>query len=63
MEMPRRQDGYVPRDLTCIDARRPEELDYWSRTLETDKEKIRRAVEKVGPVLETVKKELGIAGV
>jgi uncharacterized protein DUF3606 len=57
------QSDYVPRDLTRIDPRRPEDLDYWARTLETDKEKIRRAVEKVGPVLETVKKELGIAGV
>jgi hypothetical protein len=58
-----RRDDYVPQDLTRIDARRPEELDYWARTLETDRERIRRAVEKVGPILETVKKELGIAGV
>jgi DNA-directed RNA polymerase subunit F len=40
-----------------------EALDYWARTLETDPEKIRKAVEKVGPVLETVKRELGIGGV
>jgi len=31
--------------------------------LETPPEKIRKAVEKVGPMLEKVKKELGIAGV
>ena len=57
------ENDYVPRDLTEIDARREEDLDYWSRTLETDREKIRRAVGKVGPGLEKVKKELGIAGV
>ena len=45
------------------DRGKPEALDYWARTLETDPEKIRKAVQKVGPVLETVKKELGIAGV
>jgi len=54
---------YAPRDLTQIDVNRPKDLDYWARTLETDGDKIRRAVEKVGPVLEKVKKELGIAGV
>jgi hypothetical protein len=53
---------YVPADPTQIELKR-EALDYWARTLETDPEKIRRAVQKVGPVLETVKKELGIAGV
>jgi hypothetical protein len=52
---------YVPPDLTQIEQK-PEALDYWARTLETDPEKIRRAVEKVGPVLEKVKQELGIGG-
>jgi hypothetical protein len=54
--------SYVPPDPTQIETK-PEALDFWARTLETDKEKIRRAVQKVGPVLETVKKELGIGGV
>jgi hypothetical protein len=54
---------YAPRDLTQIDVSRPKDVDYWARTLETDEGRIRRAVEKVGPVLEQVKKELGIAGV
>jgi DNA-directed RNA polymerase subunit F len=53
---------YRPPDPTIIEVKR-EALDYWARTLETDPEKIRKAVRKVGPVLETVKKELGIAGV
>ena len=57
------QKPYAPRDLTQVDASNPKDLDYWSRTLETNPDKIRRAVEKVGPILETVKKELGIAGV
>jgi hypothetical protein len=54
---------YAPHDLTQIDDRNSKDLDYWARTLETDPEKIRQAVKKVGPVLEKVKKELGIAGV
>ena len=53
---------YVPPDPTLIEAK-PEALDYWARTLETDPDKIRRAVKKVGPTLEKVKQELGIAGV
>ena len=53
---------YVPKDLTEIDLK-PEALDYWARTLETDPDKIRRAVQKVGPGLEKVKQELGIGGV
>ncbi len=54
---------YIPPDPTQIDVKKPEALSYWARTLETDPQKIRRAVEKVGPILDTVKKELGIGGV
>jgi len=54
---------YVPPDPTQIDARSAEALRYWSGVLETPEEKIRRAVQQVGPVLETVKTELGIGGV
>jgi 23S rRNA (guanosine2251-2'-O)-methyltransferase len=58
-----KQDArYSPPDPTQIELK-PEALDYWARTLETKPDKIRKAVQKVGPVLETVKKELGIAGV
>ena len=53
---------YVPPDPTLVEDK-PEALTYWARTLETDEEKIRRAVRKVGPVLDTVKRELGIGGV
>jgi hypothetical protein len=54
---------YVPPDPAKIDAANPEALRFWARTLETRDERIRQAVHKVGPMLEKVKKELGIAGV
>jgi hypothetical protein len=52
---------YTPPDPTRIDLK-PEALDFWARTLETDPEKIRRAVQKVGPALEQVKLGIGGAG-
>jgi hypothetical protein len=52
---------YNPPDPAMIEVK-PEALDFWARTLETKPEKIRRAVEKVGPSLEKVKQELGIGG-
>ena len=54
---------YVPPDPAKIDAENPDALEFWARTLETKEDKIRQAVRKVGPMLEKVKKELGIAGV
>lgn len=53
---------YTPPDPTQIELK-PESLDYWARTLETNPDKIRKAVQKVGPMLERVKQELGIGGV
>jgi hypothetical protein len=58
-----RTTTYVPPDPTQIDASNAEALRYWSKALETPEDKLRRAVQKVGPVLETVKTELGIGGV
>ena len=52
---------YDPPDPTRIELE-PEALDFWARTLETHPEKIRQAVQKVGPMLERVKLELGIGG-
>jgi hypothetical protein len=52
---------YDPPDPTLVEVK-PEALDFWSRTLEQPPENIKKAVQKVGPVLETVKKELGIGG-
>ena len=54
---------YNPPDPAKIDAENPEALCFWARTLETKEDKIRQAVRKVGPMLEKVKTELGIAGV
>ena len=54
---------YVPPDPAKIDAANPEALRFWARTLETQEDKLRHAVRKVGPMLEQVKKELGIGGV
>ena len=52
---------YTPPDPTQIELK-PEALDFWARTLETDPARIRTAVQKVGPILEKVKLELGIGG-
>jgi hypothetical protein len=61
--MARADERYIPPDLTQIDISRPEAVRYWARTLETDENRIRQAVRKAGPLVEDVKKELGIAGV
>jgi hypothetical protein len=53
---------YIPPDPAKIEADNPEALHFWARTLETEEDKIRQAVRKVGPMLEQVKTELGIAG-
>jgi hypothetical protein len=54
---------YTPPDPAKIEADDPEALRFWARALETEEDKIRQAVRKVGPMLEKVKTELGIAGV
>ena len=61
MRGPIRVASYNPPDPTLVETK-PEALDFWSRTLEQPPEKIKKAVQKVGPVLDTVKKELGIGG-
>ena len=55
--------GYVPPDPAKIEIDDPEALRFWASALETREDKIRSAVRKVGPMLEKVKTELGIAGV
>lgn len=57
------EQTYAPPDPAEIDADNPEALRFWARTLETKEDKIRQAVRKVGPMLDKVKQELGIAGV
>jgi hypothetical protein len=61
--MEKRSTEYAPPDPAKIDAENPEALRFWARTLETKEDKIRQAVGKVGPMLDQVKKELGIGGV
>jgi hypothetical protein len=41
---------------------KPEAFHYWAGTLEFDEERIRKAVRKVGPLVEDVKHELGSYG-
>ncbi|HZM35049.1 MAG TPA: DUF3606 domain-containing protein [Burkholderiales bacterium] len=53
---------YVPPDLTRIESS-AESIRYWASTLEVEQDRLRSAVRKAGPLLEDVKKELGIAGV
>jgi Protein of unknown function (DUF3606) len=57
------ENEYTPPDPAKIEADDPDALRFWARTLETREDKIQQAVRKVGPMLEKVKKELGIAGV
>ena len=53
---------YRPPDPTRIESN-AEAIRFWSSTLEVKEDKLRQAVKKAGPMLEDVKKELGIAGV
>jgi Protein of unknown function (DUF3606) len=53
---------YEPPDPTQIEAGNPRALRFWAGTLNKPPEQIRAAVAKVGPLLEDVKRELGIAG-
>ena len=53
---------YRPPDPTKIE-KSDEAIRYWARTLEVKEDRLRSAVRKAGPLLEDVKKELGIAGV
>jgi hypothetical protein len=55
-------NNYVPPDPLAIEDKQ-DAYCYWARTLEFDEERIRKAVRKVGPILEDVKRELGSFGV
>jgi hypothetical protein len=58
-----RADDYTPPDLTQIDYKDPRAIDYWSRALEVEPERLREAARKAGPLVEEVKKLLGTYGV
>jgi hypothetical protein len=53
---------YVPPDPTLIEDK-PEALRYWARMLEFEEQRIEKALRKVGPLVEDVKRELGSYGV
>jgi hypothetical protein len=53
---------YVPPDPTKIENS-DEAIRYWASTLEVKEDKLRRAVQKAGPLLEDVKREIGSYGV
>lgn len=53
---------YVPPDPTKIEPG-AESIRYWASTLEVKEDRLRSALRKAGPLLEDVKRELGIAGV
>lgn len=54
---------YIPPDPASIDENDPAALRFWARTFETSEEKLVQAVRKTGPMIDKVKRELGIAGV
>lgn len=54
--------SYVPPDPTQIDVSAVA-LAFWSQTLGVETDRLREAVTRVGPELETVKQELGVGGV
>jgi len=56
-------EEYIPPDPTSIDVDEPAARRFWARTLETPEDKLVQAVREAGPMIEAVKKELGIAGV
>ena len=58
-----KREEYVPPDPTSIEVNEPDALRFWARTLETPEDKLLQAVRKAGPMIDAVKKELGIAGV
>ena len=55
-------NNYQPPDPAVIEDR-DDAYCYWARSLEFEEERIRRAVRKVGPMVEDVKRELGAFGV
>jgi hypothetical protein len=51
----------VKPDRSRIDMADEAQVRHWTKKFGVDREKLQRAVEKVGPVIKTVAKELGHA--
>ena len=60
--MARASEQYIPPDPTRVETS-DEAIRYWASTLEVTEDKLRRAVQKAGPLLEDVKREIGSYGV
>ena len=60
--MARASNEYVPPDPTRVETS-DEAIRFWSSTLEVKEDRLRRAVQKAGPHLEDVKREIGSYGV
>ena len=54
-------DDRGPRDRSRINVNQPHELQYWSRKLGVTEQELRSAVEKAGPMVDNVQRELGKA--
>lgn len=49
-----------PLDAKKINVNEPWELDYWTKTLNVSADRLRQAVRAVGPMVDDVKRHLGI---
>ncbi len=47
-----------PRDAVEINRNQPYEMDYWGGKFGVSEEKLKNAIEKKGPMVKNVKKEL-----
>ena len=47
-----------PRDPSRVNADDPDELSYWTKRFEVSEEKLRRAVGKVGVIIDDVEREI-----
>lgn len=54
-------DDRGPRDRSRINVNQPHELQYWSRKLGVTEQELRSAVEKAGPMVDNVQRQLGKA--
>lgn len=49
-----------PLDAKKINVNEPWELDYWTKTLNVSADRLRQAVRAAGPMVDDVKRHLGI---
>jgi len=54
-------DDRGPRDRMRINVNQPHELQYWSRKFGVTEQELRSAVEKAGPMVDSVQRHLGKA--